>query len=172
MASPSKSCGSDPIPTTLLKEILSSVIDFITAIVNQSLQEGDMPDNTKESLINPVLKKANLELLDKNFMPVSNPSFFSKLTERCAASNIVTYAEENNLMEPNQSAYHQHFSTKANISATCMCRHYQGHVKQEISCLILWDLWAVFDTTDHEILLTRHVMRLGIRGMVNKWIES
>ena len=39
MASPSKSCGSDPIPTTLLKEILPSVIDFITAIVNQ---EEDM----------------------------------------------------------------------------------------------------------------------------------
>ena len=34
MASPSKTCGNDPIPTTLLKEILPSVIDFITAIVN------------------------------------------------------------------------------------------------------------------------------------------
>ena len=60
-----KSCGSDPITTTLLKEILLSVIDFITSIVNQSLQEGDMPDNTKESLIEPLLKKANLDLLDK-----------------------------------------------------------------------------------------------------------
>ena len=37
MASPSKSCRNDPIPTTLLKEILSSVIDFIMAIVSQSL---------------------------------------------------------------------------------------------------------------------------------------
>ena len=46
MASPSKSCGSDLIPTTLLKEILPSVIDFITVIVSPLLQEGDMPDNT------------------------------------------------------------------------------------------------------------------------------
>ena len=65
MASPRKSYGSDPISTNLLKEILPSVIDFITAIVNQSLQEGDMSDNTKESLIKPLLKKANLDLLEK-----------------------------------------------------------------------------------------------------------
>ena len=92
MALPSKSCRSDPIPTTLPKEILPSVIDFITDIVSQSIQEGDMPDNTKGSLMKPSLKKANLDLLDKNLRPVSNLSFISKLIERCAASNIVTYA--------------------------------------------------------------------------------
>ena len=119
----SKSHGSDPITTTLLIEILPSVIDFITAIVNQSLQEGDMLDNTKESLIKPLLKKANLDLLDINFRPISNVSFISKLTERCVASNIVTYAEQNNLMEPNQTAYHQH----RNISVQSMCRHSQSH---------------------------------------------
>ena len=81
MASPSKSCGSDPIPTTLLKEILPSLIDFITAIVNQSLQEEDMPDNTKESLIKPLLEKAILDLLEKIFRPVSNLSFILKLIE-------------------------------------------------------------------------------------------
>ena len=92
MASPSKSCGSDPIPTTLLKEILPSVINFITVIVNQSLQKWDMQDNSKESLIKPLLKKANLDLLDKNFRPVSNLSFISKLSEICTTSNIVIYA--------------------------------------------------------------------------------
>ena len=56
MASPSNSCGSDPIPTTFLKEILPSIIDFITAIVNQSLQEGHMPDNTKKSHNAPTQK--------------------------------------------------------------------------------------------------------------------
>ena len=64
MASPSKSCVSDPIPTTLLKEILPSVINFITAIVNQSLQEWDMLGNTKECYKAPT-QKANLDLTEK-----------------------------------------------------------------------------------------------------------
>ena len=44
--------------------------------------------------------------------------------------------------------------------------------KHEITCLILLDLLAVFDTIDHEILLKRLEKRFGIRGTVNKWIES
>ena len=35
-----KSCKIDPIPTKLLKEILPSVIEPITKIVNTSLQHG------------------------------------------------------------------------------------------------------------------------------------
>ena len=113
-----------------------------------------MLDNTKESLIKPLFKKANLVLLEKHFMPVSNLSFISKLIERCAASNIVTYADENNLMEPNQSAYCQHFSTETSLLKV------HGDIlkavdKQEITCLILLDILEAFDTTDHEILHRR-----------------
>ena len=171
MASPSKSCGSDPIPTMLLTEILPSVIDFITPIVNQSLQEGDMPDNTKESLIKSLCKKANLDLPDKKFWPVCNPSFISKLIEKCAASNIVTYAEEKNLMDLNQSAYHQHFNTETSVLRIC-AYILKAMDKQGITCLILLDLLAAFDTNDYEILLRRLEKRFSIKGNANKWIES
>ena len=100
----------------------------------------------------PLLKKANLDLLEKNFRPVSNLSFILKLIEQCAASNIVTYAEENNLMEPNQSAYCQHFSTKTSVLRVC-ADILKAMDKQEITYLIMLDLSAVFDTIDHEILL-------------------
>ena len=35
-----KTCEMDPIPTKLLKEILPSVIEPITNLVNTSLQQG------------------------------------------------------------------------------------------------------------------------------------
>ena len=130
-----------------------------------------MPDNTKESLIKPLLKKANLDLLDKNVRPVSNLSFILKLNERCAASNIGTYAKENNFMEPNQSAYHQHFSTITSVLKV-YADILKAMDKQEITCLILLDLSAVFDTIDHEILLRMLEKRFGIKGAVNKWTES
>ena len=130
-----------------------------------------MPDNTKESLIKPLLKRANLDLLDKNFRPVSNLNFISKLIERCAASNTITYAEENNRVEPIQSAYCQHFSTKTSVLKV-HADILKAMDKQEITCLMLLDLLAAFDTTDHEILLIRLEKRFGIKGTVNKWIES
>ena len=94
-----------------------------------------------------------------------------KLTGRCAASNIVTYTKENNIMEPNQSAYCQHFSTKTSVLTVC-ADILKAMDKQEITCPILLDLLAVFDTIDHEILPRRLEKRFGIKGTVNKLIES
>ena len=57
-----KSCEIDPIPMKLLKEILPSVIEPITKIVNTSLQQGIFSKHWKVAVIRPLLKKIGLEL--------------------------------------------------------------------------------------------------------------
>ena len=52
----SKSCEMDPILTTLLKEILPSIIKPITNIINISLQFGVFAKNWKIAVIKPLLK--------------------------------------------------------------------------------------------------------------------
>ena len=47
-----KSCGIDPIPMKLLKEILLSVIEPITKIANTSLQQGIFSKHWKIAVIN------------------------------------------------------------------------------------------------------------------------
>ena len=74
-------------------------------------------------------------------------------------------------MEPNQSAYCQHFSTKTSVLKVC-ADILKAMDKHDIICLILLDLSAVFDTVDHEIHLRRLEKRFSIKGTVNKWIES
>ena len=74
-------------------------------------------------------------------------------------------------MEPNQSAYYQHFSTETSLLKV-QADILKAMDKQEITCLILLDLSAVFDTIDHEILLRRLEKRFSIKETVNKWIES
>ena len=49
--SPSKSCEDDPIPTTLLKNILPSVLPVLTALVNGSNQTGVFSDDLKQVLV-------------------------------------------------------------------------------------------------------------------------
>ena len=60
-------CESDPIPTLLLKKILPSIIDLITDIFNKSMLGGQFPEEFKEALVKPLLKKINLELIKKNY---------------------------------------------------------------------------------------------------------
>ena len=51
MASPTKSCELDPIPTSLLKKILPSVSQLLTAIVNNSFTLGTFPNCIKGALV-------------------------------------------------------------------------------------------------------------------------
>ena len=77
-----KLCEIDPIPTKLLKEILSSVIKPITKIVNTSLQHGIMSKHWKMAVVRPLLKKVGLELIISSYRPVSNLTFLSKVVEK------------------------------------------------------------------------------------------
>ena len=70
--SPTKTCEADPIPTTLLKDILPNIVPLLREIVNKSLQTGTFPDDLKVALVRPLLKKINLDLVEKYYRPVSN----------------------------------------------------------------------------------------------------
>lgn len=47
MASPTKSCSLDPVPTWLLKKCSASVVPILTDLVNLSLLNGSVPDQLK-----------------------------------------------------------------------------------------------------------------------------
>ena len=49
-----KLCESDPIPTSLLKQILPAVISTITKIMNMSLRDGSSASNWKTALVKPL----------------------------------------------------------------------------------------------------------------------
>ena len=56
----SKSCEIDPIPTTILKDILPSVIKPINNIITISFQHGVFARTWKIAVIKPLLKKWDL----------------------------------------------------------------------------------------------------------------
>ena len=76
-----KSCELDPIPTHILKQVLPTLIPIITHIVNASLTSACFCREWKTSVVKPLLKKKGLEPQEKNYCPVSNLPFFSKLVE-------------------------------------------------------------------------------------------
>ncbi len=107
LKSPNKHCELDPIPTTLLHEILP----LLTKIINLSLHLGDIPNSLQKAIIKPLLKKLGLELINKNYRPVSNLTFLSKIIERAKAKQLIDHLTNNNLMDNLQSAYREGHST-------------------------------------------------------------
>ena len=82
MPCPNKSCDLDPLPTTLLKACLDSLINPITNIINASLCSRMFPDDFKQAHVGPLLKTTSLSKYDLNsYRPISNLRFFSKILE-------------------------------------------------------------------------------------------
>ena len=79
---PNKSCALDPIPRWLVRECVDQLLPLLTSIVNESLIKGEYPNDFKNAIQKPLLKKPSLynhEL--KNYRPVSNLTFISKVIE-------------------------------------------------------------------------------------------
>ena len=103
--SPNKQWSSDPIPTWLLKECLDSLLPVLTLLVNKSLQIGYFPEEWKNALVKPLLKKLGLELVFPSFRPVSNMPFISKLTEKASVNQLSGHMDKVRSLPSGQSAY-------------------------------------------------------------------
>ena len=131
-----------------------------------------MPDQWKRAIVTPLLKKANLdhEIL-KNFRPVSNLAFISKLVEKVVAVRLQDHMTTNGLDEPHQSAYKPSHSTETALLKV-LNDIYSAVDQHHAVALILLDLSAAFDTVDHETLLLRLSHRFGIHGKCLAWFKS
>ena len=113
MRSSKKSCSLDPVPTSLVVECMDELLPVITLIINLSLQSGHFPEVWKEAVVTPLLKKCGSDSSNfKNFRPVSNLSYISKLTESAVADMIQSHLAENNLYPVFQSACRKLHSTE------------------------------------------------------------
>ena len=98
--SPTKSCTLDPIPTTLTKQCLHDLAPLVTRIVNVSLAPGTVPSGLKQALVTPILKKQGLDANDlRNFRPVSNLPFVSKILERVVLLQLQSHLCANGLLK-------------------------------------------------------------------------
>ena len=168
----SKSSILDPIPGSLMKHFFNDLLPVIADIVNLSFDNATVPINFKEAVVEPTLKKESLDHeAYKNFRPISNLSFISKVTEKVVASRLNNHLDEADLHKIFQSAY-----KKAHSKERALMRIHNDILRaiddNECVILVLLDLLAAFDTVDHQILLTRLRNRFGISGKALSWIKS
>ena len=167
-----KSCELDPIPITLLYENLDILLPTIMNIINTSLTTGIVPRDLKTAIVKPLLKKPSLDKnLLKNYRPISNLPFLSKLLEKVVFHKLLSHLQENNLSNPFQSAYRAGHSTET-VLLRIVNDILSALDNDNISVLLLLDLSAAFDTLDHQILLSRLNSVFDIPSTALQWFHS
>ena len=168
---PKKSCVLDPLPTWLLADCKEAVLPIIRNIINSSITLSHLPNSLKFAVLTPILKKLNLSLILKNFRPVSNLKYISKLIERVINMQLQEHLYANNILEPMQSAYRRGHSTE-----TALLKVQDDILRamdnKKVTVLLLLDLSAAFDTVCHTKLIKRLRDRIGITGKALDWFVS
>jgi retron-type reverse transcriptase len=130
-----------------------------------------MPDDLKESIVVPLLKKKNLDKDQiENYRPISNLPFISKVIERVVASQLTEHLERFDYFEPQQFAYRQHHSCEGALLSV-LDSVYASIDNKEVTILVLLDLTAAFDSVDHQILIQR-LRVCGVDKLALDWIAQ
>jgi len=168
-----KSSYVDFLPTNLLKEAADVIAPAIAELTNLSFTTGMFPSEYKFARITPILKKPNLprEKVD-SFRPVAGLVNISKIMERL----FLTRLQRHLAIAPTNVDEYQSAYTSGRSCETALRR-----VQEDLlaivdsgspALLISLDVSAAFDSIDHEILLDRLQLDIGVTGVVLAWLRS
>ena len=124
-------------------------------IINLSIATGEFTQEWKTAFVVPLLKKAGLDPIKKNYRPVSNLQNVSKLTECAFVNQLCLLSDCRFPLPPCLPAYRVGHSTETalvKVQSDIIINMDQQKVPQ----LFLIDLSSAFDTVDDDILL--HIM--------------
>ena len=108
----------------------------------------------------------------KNYRPISNLSFMSKVVEKLIFEQLSVYLAENNLFPKFQSGFRRFHSTESAVLRV-LSDIYSAIDRGDVALLALLDVsGAAFDTVDHSILLERLSTSFGLGGQAYSWFDS
>ena len=166
-----KTCMEDPIPSKIFRGVTDVILPVLVKLVNQSLSEGSM-DGVNWSVLDPLLKKAGLDSdMKKNYRPVNNLLFFSKLTERIVSVRLDNHMDKHSLHENSQFGYKRHHNTETMI-LSLTDEALRGFDNDMATIVIFLDLSAAFDTIDIDKLLQIIDKEIGIGSIALQWFRS
>lgn len=165
----SNASGVDDISAYFVKLSIGHSVSAITDIINTSLRLAMFPDRWKKAVVIPI-PKINLPLVPSEYRPISLLSVLSKIIEKIAAKQIVSYLSFHSLFDANQSAYRiNHGCPTALLKVTDDI--YQALDNGEIGVLTLLDYSKAFNCANHNIILAK-LKSLGFSNLALKWISS
>ena len=163
------SSGHDRISNVLLKEIIVQIAEPLSMIFNQSLQNGEFPNDMKLAEVVP-LYKSKEHYLESNYRPISLLTTISKILEKVVYKRVYRFLTESSQLYDNQYGFRSNHSCEHAISQTVGNLLKNLENKKNSICVLL-DLSKAFDTIEHSIMLEK-LDPYGIRGTALSWFRS
>ena len=161
--------GDDGINARVLKDGKHILAPTLTQIINLGYEVNVFPDQLKLAIVKPIHKK-DCNNIPSNYRPISILPTISKVFERSAVNQLVTYLEQNNLLSSSQHAYRKGHST-----VTCLAELsntiYENLDKGLITGYVSMDLSKAFDAICHSLLLQK-LTNIGLHKNAVSWVES
>ena len=171
MESKPTTCGSDPIPSTVVKHHLNILLPIITRIINWSLRTGSFHKVWKRSIITPFQKKVGQDTEYTHYRPVNNLAFLSKITEKAMILQLNLYLETYCPLPDTVCTYRKNLSTKHAI-LKLVYTIYKNMDKRCVTLVTAIDLSAAFDTVNYSLLLKVLNQTYSIKGTALSWFDS
>lgn len=168
---PHKSQGPDSIHPSLLKHCSSALAPILSCIFNQSLTNGEIPDDWLKANVCPIFKKGE-KSNPANYRPISLTSCICKIFEHILVSNIMYHMESNHLLTDRQHGFRRNHSCEGQLISvlqdwqTILDRKSHSRVDA-----VFLDFSKAFDKVPHERLLHK-LSAYGIQGQTLTWIRA
>ena len=111
----SNAAGFDSISLVMIKYCSPKIVPIVTHLINVCLENNYFPSFWKTSMVQPV-PKVNSPSSLSDLRPISLLPVLSKVLERIVHGQMTTFAENFNLIPPNQSGFRKGFGTTAVLS--------------------------------------------------------
>ena len=130
-----------------------------------------MSEGLKEAKLRPLLQKFGLDTTFKNYRPVSNLSFVSKLIEQVICEQLTRYIHSTGKMEPLQSAkkwltqLKQPYSGSSQISSRTWTK-----IRLHVLFFLTQVLPSTLSTMSYYLTINHLRNRYGVTGQALEWI--
>ena len=164
-----KSSGSDGLTQEQLVLGAKTIAVPLTRIINSSISSGIFPEEWKEAIISPILKKGD-PTKKENYRPVSCLPVAAKVLEMIVNEQVSHFMETNNLLPQNQHGFRPKRSTMSALSA--MQEEWTRNTENKLKTgVLLWDLSAAYDMVNPSLFCEKAKL-YGFDELTCKWFLS
>ena len=146
-----KAPGFDQAEVNVINQIYSHIKTSLIRIFGNSIKLGVFLEKLELAKVTPIFELGKNEHLT-NYRPISVLPCFLKILERIMYNKLYEYLTKNNLLYDNQFGFRKGHSTEHAL-IELVNRIYNSFNENRYTLGVFTDLWKVFDTANHNILL-------------------
>lgn len=161
--------GYDGIPERVLKLAAPIIAEQLAALFNQSIADGEFPEDWQYSIVTPIHKSGDRSM-PSNYRPVSVTCCTLKLMERCVSSQLKSYLSTTGFLSPSQFGFR-----KGHNCESCLIRMTEDwrsdlDVSKSVGVVAL-DLSKAFDSL-HPSGIISSLQSAGVSDRSIGWFRS